>query len=85
MEGPEQSSLLRTIADLKSRDQFVPFSIVVSSGDRYRIESPENLVQMKTEFFYAHPGTDNFVFIRINQIAAVERMNEKKPLRRKAS
>ena len=81
----EESSLLKTIGDLKGREPFAPFSIVVSSGDRYRIDAPENLVQMKTEFFYAQPRSDNFVFFRINQIVAVERNDAKRTARRKAS
>lgn len=85
MADPEESSVVRTIADLKGREPFQPFSIVVASGDRYRIEAPENLVQMKSEFFYALPQSDNFVFIRINQIVAVERLDTKRPVRRKAS
>lgn len=60
------------ILELKGRDPFVPFNIVLTSGDRYLIESGENLVEMRTEFFYATPGGERFAFIRKQQIAAVE-------------
>jgi len=81
----ERENVVRAIEDLKNRDPFVPFSIVVASGDRYRIEAPGNLVAMVSEFFYAYPQSDRFVLIRNNQIVAVERGEEKRPRRRKAS
>jgi hypothetical protein len=79
-EGREPN-ILDAIQELKGRDPY----IVVASGDRYRIEAPENLVQMMSEFFYAYPKSDRFVLIRKNQIVAVERNEEKRPRRRKAS
>jgi hypothetical protein len=78
-------NILNAISDLKNRDPFVPFRILLTSGDRYLIESGGNLVEMKTEFFYAPPGGDSFVFMRKNQIAAVERPDERHTARRKAS
>jgi hypothetical protein len=72
---PEESkdiTMLEAIRDLKRREPFQPFVIVLTSGDRYRIENGENLVEMKSEFFYALPGGEKFVFLRMNQIAAVE-------------
>ncbi len=82
-EGRE--NILGAIQELKNRAPFFPFSIVVSSGDRHRIEASGNLVQMVSEFFYAYPESDRFVLIRNNQIVAVERQEEKRPRRRKAS
>jgi hypothetical protein len=77
-------NILDAILELKTREPFVPFRILLTSGDRYLIESGENLVEMKSEYFYARPGGESFVFLRKNQIAAVERPEEKRP-RRKAS
>jgi hypothetical protein len=71
------------ILELKGRDPFVPFRIVLTSGDKYLIESGENLVEMRTEFFYATPGGERFAFIRKHQIAAVEGSEQKRPSRRK--
>ncbi len=73
MAESEHQSLLENIRELKRREPFAPFQIVVSSGDKYLIENGENLVEMRTEFFYAYPGSDRFVLIRMNQIVAVER------------
>jgi hypothetical protein len=81
----EDSRILNSIRELKEQDPFAPFTIVMTSGDKYRIEAGQNLVEMKTEFFYAFPGGDKFVLIRMNQIAAVERGTDRRPTRRKAS
>lgn len=87
MAEPGRMDVVSAILDLKGRDPFVPFRIVPTSGDKYLIESGENLVEMLTEFFYATPGGERFVFIRKNQIAAVEgpESSRKRPSRRKAS
>jgi hypothetical protein len=71
-EEPKDITLMEAIRELKHRDPFRPFSIVVASGDRYVIENGENLVEMKNELFYALPGGEKFVFLRNNQIVAVE-------------
>ena len=85
MAEPEHTNIVDAIMDLKRRDPFVPFSIVMTSGDKYRIESGENLVEMRTEFFYASPRTGRFVFIRKNQIVSLEHSEERRRPRRKAS
>jgi hypothetical protein len=77
---------LEQIRELKGQDPFSRFVIVSSSDERYTIERPENLVEMKSELFYAFAGGDRFVLIRINQITAVERLEGKRrTTRRKAS
>ena len=85
MAESEQSNIVQAIRDLKSREPYSPFAIVLASGDRYVIKAGENLVEMKSEFFYAYPHSDQFVFMRLNQIVAVEKLAEKRPARRKAS
>jgi hypothetical protein len=73
------------ILEAKNRDPFVPFRIVVASGDKYLIERGDNLVEMKTEFFYALPNGESWVWIRKKQIVAVEHAGPKRSSRRKAS
>ena len=85
MAESERSHILESIRELKAQEPFAPFTMVVTSGDRYVIEAPGNLVEMKTEFFYAFPGGDRFVLIRINQIVSVERSGDKRRPRRKVS
>jgi hypothetical protein len=85
-EAPRMD-VISAILDLKNRDPFAPFRIVLTSGDKYLIERGENLVELVTEFFYATPGGERFAFIRKNQIAAVEgeESSGKRQSRRKAS
>jgi hypothetical protein len=85
MAESEHQSLLQNIRELKNQEPFTPFEIVLSSGDRYLINNGVNLVEMRTELFYAYPGSDRFVLIRMNQIVAVERPQSKRPPRRRAS
>ena len=85
-EEENRKNILDGIRELKAQDPFAPFEIIVASGDRFRIDIADNLVEMKTEFFYAYPGSDRFVLIGINQIVAVERLGgDRRPKRRKAS
>jgi hypothetical protein len=87
MAGSANMNVVSAILELKGRERFVPFRIVLTSGDKYLIESGDNLVEMKTEFFYAAPGGESFVFLRKSEIVAVERPETKlrRPPRRKAS
>jgi hypothetical protein len=71
-------NILDSIRELRARTPYSRFAIVMSSGDRYVIEAPENLVEMKSELFYAFPKSDRFVLMRMNQIASVERLEGKR-------
>ena len=42
-------NVVDAILDLKDRDPFMPFKIVLVSGDKYLIETGANLVEMRTE------------------------------------
>jgi hypothetical protein len=85
MSESNDTNIIGAILELKEQDPFVPFRIVLTSGTKYRIEVAGNLVEMKSEFFYARRGGESFVLIRKNQIAAVERPEERRSSRRKAS
>ena len=85
MSESDNTNIVGAILELKGQDPFAPFRIVVTSGTKYLIDTPDNLVEMKSEFFYARRGGESFVLIRKNQIAAVERLEGKRPSRRKAS
>ena len=75
-------NIVDSIRELKAQSPYSRFAIVMTSGDRYVIEVPENLVEMKSEFFYAFPKSDRFVLMRTTQIASVERLEGKRPARR---
>jgi hypothetical protein len=68
-------STLDTIKHLKRREPFVPFQIVMCSGDRYLIENPDALAISNTQLHY-YPRTGHGVHLRMNQITAVEEMDE---------
>jgi hypothetical protein len=44
MADAPRMNVIDAILDLKNREPFVPFRIVLTSGDKYLIESGENLV-----------------------------------------
>lgn len=44
------------LRDLWKRDPFIPFRIVMSSGQSYDAMHPETTVLMKREIFIAFPG-----------------------------
>jgi hypothetical protein len=85
MASDDTTDILKAIQDLKEAEPFIPFAILLTSGDRYVIKTGTNLVEMKSQYFYATPKGDDFAFLRKNQIAAIEGPEHKRPKRRKAS
>jgi hypothetical protein len=77
MAKKEEETILDTIQALQRRDPFDPFRIVISSGDKYLVENPHNLAIGESLLSYFYPHSDRFVFIRINQLVAIERFVEK--------
>jgi hypothetical protein len=75
-ETPE-SRMLETILTLKHREPFVQFNILLNSGDRYLVENPDLLAVGKSELAYYFPRSNRVVFIRTNQIVAVEQLEER--------
>ena len=69
--------MLETIQTLKHREPFVRFQIVMTSGDRFLIENPDLLAIGKSEMAYYFPRSDRIAFLRLNQIAAVEQLEER--------
>ena len=67
-----ESNVVSAILELREREPFHSFAIVMTSGDRYTIDAPANLVEMKSDFFYARPDGETFVFIRKAETVAVE-------------
>ncbi len=78
-----ETGFLEMIHELRDRDPFDPFRIVMSSGDKYLIEDPVNLVFGKTRLFYCFPHSDKVVYIRLNQITALEQFEATQPRGRK--
>ncbi len=70
-------SLLDTIQELTEHIPFEPFRVVTTSGDKYLVERPRNLAIGASQLFYCYPGSDRLVYIRISQLVAVEKFEEK--------
>ncbi len=64
-------STLETIKHLKRQDPFVPFRIVMSSGDGYLIENPDALAIATSQLHY-YPRTGMGIHMRLNQIVTIE-------------
>lgn len=83
MSEPQGQSIIDTILELKNRAPFEPFRIVSTSGDKYLVESGDNLVKLESQFFYGYPRSDKFVFMRLNQIASIEQFGNENGSRKK--
>lgn len=83
----EDVTTLDTIRDLKNQDPYVPFRIVMTSGDHYTIEDPDALAIGTSQLFYYPRRPKAGVHLRLNQIAAVEENGARRPRprRRRAS
>jgi len=81
----EQETTLDTIRDLKRREPFTPFLIVMTSGDKYRIEDPDALAIATSQLHYFPRGSGVAIHMRLNQISSVEVNDEKSAVKRKKS
>jgi hypothetical protein len=73
----EDVNTLDTIRDLKNREPFMPFRIVMTSGDHYVIEDPDALAIGSSQLFYYPRRAGAGVHLRTTQIAAVEESGER--------
>lgn len=69
-------TIVETITHLKRQDPFVPFEVVMASGDRYRIENPDALAIATSQLHY-YPRFGNGIHLRLNQVVAVEESRQK--------
>lgn len=72
----EDVTTLDTIRDLKHREPFAPFRIVMTSGDKYVIGDPDALAIGGSQLFYYPPRPGAGVHMRLNQVAVVEEPQE---------
>ena len=74
---PEQPEfVIDTVRELKNREPFLPFLIVMSSGDRYTIDDPDALAISLTQLHY-YPRSGKGIHMQVSEIAVVERFGEK--------
>ena len=67
----KEATIIDEIINLKRQDPFVPFQIVMTSGDRHRIENPDALAVGVSQLHY-YPRSGMGIHLRLNQITAVE-------------
>lgn len=64
--------MIEIVDDLRHRDPFVPFRIVMMSGHAYEVANPDLVVPQKTQIVVFVPKSDKYLVLRLNQIAAIE-------------
>ena len=72
----KEETTLDTIRHLKRQEPFVPFRIVMTSGDRYLIEDPDALAIATSQLHY-YPRTEMGIHLRMNQISSVEELDKR--------
>ncbi len=61
---------------LLAREPFVPFRVVLTSGNAYDVDSPFQISIGKTQLNYYYPRSDRKAILRMNQIAAFETLKD---------
>ena len=79
---PEEENVLDTIRDLKHREPFTPFRVVMTSGESQVVEHPDSLAMNDSQLFYCMPRSGRVIYMRLNQIAAIDDPGEP-PVRRR--
>ncbi len=85
MAAEEDLGVLHTIRDLRKRDPFVPFRVVMTSGESYVVENSELLAIGQSQLVYCLPHSDRIAHLRLSQIATIEENDVHRRPRRKAS
>ena len=60
------------IRELLSRDPFVPFRLVLSSGTHYDVMDPHSAALLKSEVFVVFPDGERWAQIPLLHIASIE-------------
>ena len=68
----EMNTMLESLKELLNMHPFQPFQIVTASGDKYDVENPNLVALGASQINYFYPRSDRWVFIRLNQITALE-------------
>ena len=85
MAAEEDLGVLQTIRELRKRDPFIPFRVVMSSGESYLVESSELLAIGQSQLIYCRPHSDSVVYLRKSQISTIEDEGQKPPAKRRKS
>jgi hypothetical protein len=66
--------IAETIREKLAQQPFEPFVIRASSGEGYKVSSPDLVVLMKSKVFVAEPRSDRAATVSYLHIAAVEEL-----------
>lgn len=73
------------LKELLQRDPFVTFSIVLTNGREYVVDSPYQVAIGKSQLNYYFPRSDRWAILRLNQIASFDVADGAGRRRRRAS
>jgi hypothetical protein len=65
------------IRELKRKDPFQPFNIVMTSGDKCRVDDPDMLIVGPVEIIYVVPRSGKTYRLRKSQVVAIEELEER--------
>ena len=65
------------IRELKHKEPFQPFNIVMTSGDRCRVDDPDMLIVGPVEIIYVMPRSGKTYRLRKSQVVAIEELDER--------
>ncbi len=78
MAAEDELGVLKVVRELRLRQPFNPFKIVMGSGESYVVENSELLAIGQSQLIYCRPHSDNVVYLRLNQISEVEDLGNKR-------
>jgi hypothetical protein len=64
--------MMEALKELLDRDPFVPFTITLTSGERFQIRNPHLVALGETMISLFYPRSDWFAILRANQISSFE-------------
>jgi hypothetical protein len=67
--------MIEQIRELLHADPFVPFRIVLTSGNTYDVATSGLVAEGETQLIYCYPRSDRYAILRLNQLAAVETLD----------
>ena len=83
MAAEDDIGVLQTVRDLRKREPFAPFRIVMTSGESYTIENSELLAIARSQLIYCLPYSDRIAHLRISEISSIVENDDAKDLKKK--
>jgi hypothetical protein len=71
--------MLEQIRELLQQEPFVPFRIMLTSGQGFDVGYPGLLAEGQTQLIYCFPKSDRYAILRLNQLASIETLDRRAP------